>query len=292
MRRLLGCCGALAALILTVQLVAQLAEEPPAARALQPPPAFDLLVEPQSTDCVLVPIPEPASLYERWLQSFGAGVTIVEVSTAHCPPCLIARRDLVPWLERGGWRVEMCDDHGFFERDGERQRLGDLLQADAYPVFLYVENGREIGRYVGSNRDELAAFLRSCKGQGQSLEALGVALAAHVGQGFRDDGARASSLVPYRAFGPPPVRVADLLAECAGQTLALGDVATLTLSDLAWTPQRLPDAIRLQFTTPPTLALKRWVFWTVTLDALVVRLESVTAELGGFPDFTVPVEWD
>jgi hypothetical protein len=241
---------------------------------------------------VLEPIPEPGPLpvsryrdaYYRTLQ----GTQVLLLTADWCGgPCRVAKRQVVPWLEDAGWKVAEVDfDHLLPCGGDQTQPASSLLDVSEVPTWIVVRDCEERGRYTGTDREELGALLRTIKGDG--LDAIALALAAHVGD--REAGARSPG--PAYEFRRPAVRILDLLQPLAGQSIALGDVATLSVpATLAWKVEREPEAIRLAFEKPPALTFRRWVRWEVTLTALVVRLETVTVELSRFPDFTVQLQW-
>jgi hypothetical protein len=239
--------------------------------------------EPTPLDEDLIP---PADPRERFLRErSAAGVDLVLVTAVNCRPCKTARAKVKPWAEQAGWN---CEEWPIDKLTGDPGvEVGELLGVEAAPCWIGLKEGAEVGRYVGADSGELNALLQQINGNG-GVDAIGIALATHL-SASQDP---AAGPVPYGFLRSPALRIVDLLKPFEGRSVSLGSVASFTVPrPLTWQLDRQPDALRLVFDAPPALEFQRWVFWTVEITAIRVSLESLTIELGGFPDFTCAIVW-
>ena len=75
----------------------------------------------------------------------------------HCPPCEVAKAELVPWLERYGWTVTVCTA----DADDSIRR---------FPTWVVTRHGDEVHRWTGaawsrSGRATVIEHLREAKGE-------------------------------------------------------------------------------------------------------------------------------
>lgn len=251
---------------------------PPAIR-IDPPPPSDVGVDVIGPD----PVPTPVDPRQRYLASLGSGERLLLVCAKSCRPCELAKKHDVPWLEAGGWKGRIITVQETDSAVDSGQTIGELLEVGGCPVWILVEGGREIGRVEGRDRDELNALLKSSKGG--TVESVVAALAEHLQR----------AKTPERGLrGPlsPTVNVLNLLQPFAGRNVEIAGAVSLTVpKPIAWQVQRGEGFVRLVLNEPPKLEFKRWVFWTVSVDALVITVDRVLIELGGFPDFSLGLDW-
>ena len=72
----------------------------------------------------------------------------------NCPPCDVAKSELVPLLEAHGWPVSQIAYH-------EQPDVFDQLDVDAVPTFIAIRRGIDCGRYSGKEKRPLCDMLRS-----------------------------------------------------------------------------------------------------------------------------------
>lgn len=64
------------------------------------------------------------------------------ISSDSCPPCVVAEREAVPYLERSGWPVKVI-------KREEEPELVAALSVQATPTFLFVRHHKLAGQLVG-----------------------------------------------------------------------------------------------------------------------------------------------